>query len=129
MEKKKILVVDDEQDVLRLLAIFLRTLGYETLTAINGKDGLKKAEDGKPDAILLDYSMPVMDGPEMLQQLKSTSGLKDIPVIMLTARSAPQDITAIHQYDVMSYVIKPFEPTELKTRIEEALGCRKKAHL
>ena len=122
MNKKKILFVDDEQDILRVVTVTLEKYGYEILTAVDGKEGLKIAANDRPDVILLDKAMPIMDGPEMLQQLRSTPELKDIPVIMLTARCDPQDITAVRPYNVSSYVTKPFDPTDLSNRIEDALA-------
>jgi len=127
MKKKKILFVDDEQDILRVVTVTLEKYGYEILTAVDGKEGLKRAANDRPDVILLDKAMPIMDGCEMLQRLRSTPELKDIPVIMLTARCDSQDITAVRQYNVASYVTKPFDPTDLSNRIEDALAEPKTA--
>jgi len=127
MNKKKILFVDDEQDILRVVTVTLEKYGYEILTAVDGKEGLKRAANDRPDVILLDKAMPIMDGCEMLQRLRSTPELKDMPVIMLTARCDRQDITAVRPYNVSSYVTKPFDPTDLSNRIEDALAELKTA--
>ena len=127
MNKKKILFVDDEQDILRVVTVTLEKYGYEILTAVDGKEGLERAANDKPDVILLDKAMPIMDGREMLQRLRSAPDLKDIPVIMLTARCDPQDITAVRPYNVSSYVTKPFDPTDLSNRIKDALAEHKTA--
>ncbi len=90
----KILVVDDEKDLVSTVEYRLKFSNCQVVTANNGQEGLDKAASEKPDLILLDTSMPVMNGHEMLKQLRANADLKHIPVIMLTAISSPQDIAA-----------------------------------
>ena len=121
--ERKILVVDDDLDILRLVTFSLEKSGYEVLTAVNGKEGLEKATNDRPDIILLDLMMPFMDGAEMLERLKETPDMKDVPVIVLTARCEQQDIAAICVHGVSDYVLKPFNLAELMEKIENVLGC------
>lgn len=121
----KILVVDDEPDYVSTIQCRLEWCHYEVITAADGQEGLEKAVNEKPDLILLDTSMPVMDGHEMLERLRKNPDLKDIPVIMVTALCEPGDITTASSYGVADYVAKPFDFTELMGKIANALENRK----
>ncbi|MCK4752236.1 MAG: response regulator [Planctomycetes bacterium] len=120
-QQAKILIVDDEPDYLSAVQYHLGWSNYEIITAVNGKEALEKAESEKPDLILLDTSMPVMDGHEVLEQLSKNPELKQIPVIMVTARCEVQDIATASSYSVADYVAKPFDFAELTKKIESAL--------
>ena len=117
----KILVVDDERDLVSTVAYRLKFAQCTVVTAGNGKEALEKAAAEKPDLILLDTNMPVMDGHETLKHLRADPGLKSVPVIMLTARSAPEDIAAASAYGIADYVTKPFDFTELMEKVQAAL--------
>ena len=117
----KILVVDDEKDILRIVSYSLQKWGYEAITAHNGQDGLNKIAAEKPDLILLDASMPVMNGFEMLEQIRNNPDWRHIPVIMLTAHSESKDIDKAAGYSIIEYVTKPFDPMELREKIDKAL--------
>jgi DNA-binding response OmpR family regulator len=121
----KILIVDDEQDILRIIAFSLQKWGYEIVTATNGKEGLDKIASENPDLVLLDAGMPVMTGFEMLEQLRKTPGFEDTPVIMLTAHSDSQNIATARKYGILEYVTKPFDPIELRERIGSVLSHSK----
>lgn len=118
----KILVVDDELDLVSTVAYRLKFAHYEVVTAGNGQEALAKAAEEKPDLILLDTNMPVMNGHEMLKRLRSDPDLKHIPVIMLTARAAPEDIVAASAYGIADYTTKPFDITELIEKVRTALN-------
>jgi len=120
----KILLVDDEPDLVSTVQYRLKFSKCEVVTAADGKEGLEKAAAEKPDLILLDTNMPVMNGHEMLEHLRNNPDLKDIPVIMLTARCEPQDITAASTYSIADYITKPFDFTDLMEKIKNALGNR-----
>jgi two-component system alkaline phosphatase synthesis response regulator PhoP len=111
-----ILIVDDEPNIVQTLKDRLEMNDYRIVTACNGKEGLQKALAEKPDVILLDIIMPTMDGLEMLAHLRKTN--KDIPVIMLTARSQDQDIERATACGIDDYIIKPFDLSELIGKIE-----------
>ena len=120
--RARVLVVDDEADIVSTLQYRLEFCEFEVITAVNGKEGLEKAANEKPDLILLDISMPVMDGHEMLERLKNRPDLKDIPVIMLTAYSDAKDVAKAADLGIVDYITKPFDFTELMGKISNALG-------
>lgn len=123
--KAKILVVDDEPDYISTIESRLEWCGYEVITAANGEEGLEKALDEKPDLILLDTNMPVMNGHEMLHRLRSNPNLKDIPTIMVTALCEAQDIEIASSHGITDYVAKPFDFTELIEKISHAIEKKK----
>jgi len=117
----KILVVDDEPDIVDTIQCRLEWCNCEVLTAVNGKEGLEKAANDRPDLILLDTNMPVMNGHEMLKHLRGNSDLKDIPVIMVTVICEPKDIATASSYGIADYVTKPFDFAELMEKVAKAL--------
>jgi two-component system alkaline phosphatase synthesis response regulator PhoP/two-component system response regulator VicR len=110
---KKILAVDDERAIVRLVQVNLERQGYEVVTAFDGKEALEKVETEHPDLIVLDVMMPYMDGFEVLQNLKKNQATRDIPVIMLTAKAQDADVFRGWQSGVDCYLTKPFNPMEL----------------
>jgi DNA-binding response OmpR family regulator len=121
----KVLVVDDEPDLVSTVEYRLKFADCQVVTAGNGQEGLERAAAEKPDLILLDTNMPVMDGHEMLQRLRADENLKGIPVIMVTARCASQDIAAASALGVSDYVTKPFDFVQLMEKIRTAVKNRK----
>ncbi len=115
---KKILVVDDERHIVRLVQVNLDRAGYEVLVAYDGIEALEKISEDKPDMVILDVMMPRMDGFEVLKKLQADEDLKDIPVIMLTAKAQDADIFKGWSSGVSSYLTKPFNPRELLTFVE-----------
>jgi len=120
----KILVVDDEPDLRSTVEYRLKFSNCDVISAGNGRDGLAKAIAEMPDLILLDTNMPEMNGHQMLKQLRSTAATKHIPVIMVTAISEPQDISAASQYGISDYVTKPFNFAELMEKVQVALNIQ-----
>jgi two-component system, OmpR family, alkaline phosphatase synthesis response regulator PhoP len=110
---KKILAVDDERHIVRLVQVNLERQGYTVVTAYDGKEALEKVESEQPDLIVLDVMMPYMDGFEVLQNLKRNPTTRDIPVIMLTAKAQDADVFRGWQSGVDCYLTKPFNPMEL----------------
>jgi CheY-like chemotaxis protein len=123
MDKKKILVVDDEPDILKVTSIRLKKLGYNVLTAVDGKEALDTMRSENPDLVLLDLVMPFMNGAEVCEQIKNDKTLKHIPIILFTA-SGNGAMTAeqIKKIGADDYIIKPFEPEELTGKLEEILA-------
>jgi two-component system OmpR family response regulator len=121
----KILVVDDEADLVSTIEYRLRFANCHVVTASNGQEGLERAAAEKPDLILLDTNMPGMNGHEMLEHLRADATLREIPVIMLTSRCEAQDIAAASARAVADYVTKPFEFAQLMEKIHAALQNRK----
>jgi two-component system, OmpR family, alkaline phosphatase synthesis response regulator PhoP len=120
-DRAKILVVDDEPNIVQTLQDRLEMNDYKVITAGNGKEGLDKAIQESPDIILLDVIMPIMDGHEMLEHLRKSEGGSDISVIMLTARSQNQDISRATACGIEDYIVKPFDLSELLEKIESIL--------
>lgn len=116
--KKKILAVDDEKAIVRLVQVNLEREGYEVVTAYDGREALEKVESERPDLIVLDVMMPYMDGFEVLQNLKKNPETRDIPVIMLTAKAQDADVFRGWQSGVDCYLTKPFNPMELKAFVK-----------
>ncbi len=123
--RAKVLVIDDEPNIVQTLQDRLEMNDYQVITATDGKVGLEKATSEVPDIILLDVIMPIMDGLEMLERLRKNNTTNKIPVIMLTARSQSQDITRANNYGIEDYVVKPFDLSELLEKIEAILESKK----
>lgn len=118
----RILVVDDEPDCISIIKCRLEWCHYEVISASNGEEGLQMAESEKPDLILLDTNMPVMNGHEMLERMRKHPTLQDTPVIMVTALCERQDIVAASAFGVADYVTKPVDFTSLLHKISNLLG-------
>ncbi|RLC99545.1 MAG: DNA-binding response regulator [Chloroflexi bacterium] len=115
---KKILVVDDDTGLLTLLQLGLEREGFTVVTADNGKDGLRRAYETRPDVVILDIAMPGMDGWQVCQRLRN---MCDTPIIMLTARSDQKDVLKGFSLGVDDYLTKPCSFEELKARIYTVL--------
>jgi two-component system alkaline phosphatase synthesis response regulator PhoP/two-component system response regulator VicR len=115
---KKILAVDDERHIVRLVQINLQKEGYEVVTAGNGREALEKVKSEKPDLIVMDVMMPEMDGFEALENLKADEATAQIPVIMLTAKAQDADVFSGWQKGADLYLTKPFNPSELLTFVK-----------
>jgi two-component system, OmpR family, alkaline phosphatase synthesis response regulator PhoP len=115
---KKILAVDDERHIVRLVEVNLARAGYQVVTAFDGREALQKVEAEKPDLVVLDVMMPYMDGFEVLRNLKANPVTAEIPVIMLTAKAQDADVFRGWQSGVDCYLTKPFNPMELLTFVK-----------
>lgn len=116
-ENKKVLIIDDDDDIISLIKIILEDENYTVLGASTGEDGIKKAIKYKPDLILLDIMMPVMDGWEILKMLRMEDNTRKIPVAMLTCKTDVKDKLTGLQEGAIDYITKPFSPEELIARI------------
>lgn len=116
----KILAVDDEPDILRLVEIKLKKAGFEVTTAHDGEEGYQKALAEKPDIVLLDVMMPKMDGYTAAKKIKTEINPAPI-VLMLTAKGQEADVMKGIQQGADDYIVKPFSPRELIARINVAL--------
>lgn len=121
MDQYKILLVDDEADILEFLGYNLRKEGYEVYTSSNGKDGLAKAVEIVPQLIVLDVMMPEMDGIETCKEIRQIPGLKNTIVIFLTARGEDYSQIAGFEAGADDYVTKPVKPRVLVSRIKALL--------
>lgn len=121
-DKKRILVVDDEQDILKVVTMRLAASGYEVITAADGQEGLSKARSEKPDLIILDVMLPKLDGYKVCRMLKFDERYKKIPVIIFTARANESDIQLSKEVGAETYITKPFEFSDLQKKLQELLG-------
>ncbi|MEN6410509.1 MAG: response regulator transcription factor [Anaerolineaceae bacterium] len=112
--KERILIIEDDEGILKLLRRSLSYEGYEVETALDGKTGLNLAHDQHPDLIILDWMLPGMDGLEVCRRLRSTSS---VPILMLTAKDTTQDRVQGLDAGADDYLIKPFELEELLARV------------
>jgi two-component system, OmpR family, alkaline phosphatase synthesis response regulator PhoP len=121
MIKEKILVVDDEEDILELVRYNLSKEGYKILCAASGEEGLNIARDQTPDLIVLDLMLPGLDGLDVTRRLKGDNATQKIPIVMLTARGEESDIITGLELGAEDYVTKPFSPKVLVARIRAVL--------
>lgn len=115
------LVIDDDKLLLRLVELNLAKLGIKVIQADNGRDAIRLALEEKPDLILLDIMMPQMDGFEVIRQLKAIKETSSIPVVMLTAKSNPEDRERCHELGAVGYITKPFRLEELRGLVQKIL--------
>ncbi len=120
---KRILIVDDDPDMVEIIRLVVEEAGYETSGAHDGPDSLRKLKSEHPDLVLLDIMMPGMDGWDILHHMKRDPSIKDTPVIVVTARTQTVDkMIGLHVARVQDYVTKPFGNRELIQRIEGVVG-------
>jgi two-component system alkaline phosphatase synthesis response regulator PhoP len=121
MDKKKILIVDDEKDIVEPIQFRLEVEGYECLVANDGEEALLRAKRENPDLILLDIMLPKINGYKIARFLKFDEAYKHIPIIMLTARAQKTDIELGEKTGADEYVTKPFEMDELVALVKKYL--------
>jgi two-component system alkaline phosphatase synthesis response regulator PhoP len=119
---KRILAVDDEPQILRLVSLSLKAGGFEVIEASDGLSAIEIAEAEQPDLILLDVMMPVLDGYEACRRLKENDATRDIPVVMLTAKTQLTEEKAGLDSGAQDYISKPFTPKDLVARVQAFLG-------
>lgn len=123
----KILSVDDSKTIRLIVARTFAPYDCVVCEATNGEEGLAKAAAERPDLIVLDITMPVMDGVTMLTKLKENPELKSIPVIMLTAESGRENVAYIAKLGVRDYLVKPFKGDQLVEKVNRVVPLQKKA--
>ena len=120
-----ILIIDDEDDIREVAALSLETVaGWDVVTANSGAQGLLRAVEHQPDAILLDVMMPGMDGPTTFRELRKNPATARIPVILLTAKVQSNDQRRFADLGVNAILFKPFDPLTLAQQISDALGWK-----
>ena len=117
----RVLVVDDEPDLVRILQFGLQSAGYVVESASDGQEGLKKAREVKPDIILLDLMLPKLDGYKICRLLKFDERFKQIPIIILSARTQEGDQALALEMGANRFVTKPYNFSEILTHVEELL--------
>lgn len=121
----RILIIDDEDDIREVAALSLESVaGWEVIVAGSGAQGLARALEHQPDAILLDVMMPGMDGPTTFRELRKNPGTSKIPVLLLTAKVQSSDQRRFADLGVNGVLFKPFDPLTLHTQIAAVLGWK-----
>lgn len=110
---KRILIVEDEPDILKVTAFRLKSAGYEIFTVTDGAEAIEFLKKSCPDLIILDLILPVLSGYEVCRYIKSDAKLKDIPVILFTASTVESLEKKVKEMEADDYIIKPFEPEQL----------------
>lgn len=122
---KRVVCIEDEPEMIDLVQLILGRRGFEVIGANGGVEGLEVVQREKPDLILLDLMMPDLDGWEVYQQIKANDELRDIPVVVVTAKAQSIDkVLGLHIAKVDDYITKPFGPQELLESVEKILGVR-----
>jgi two-component system, OmpR family, alkaline phosphatase synthesis response regulator PhoP len=120
----RILAVDDEESITRIIQVNLERAGYTVEVATSSQDALKLLLQSQYDLLISDIMMPEMDGLELLEHVRQSPELAELPVILLTAQSSDQDITRGYARGTDLYLTKPFDPSELKTWVSRMLADR-----
>ncbi len=128
MAKQRVLIVDDEEDILELVRYNLSKEGYKVTLASSGEEAMSQIKTEQPDLIVLDLMLPGMDGLEVCRKLKGSTDTRDIPIIMLSAKSEDADVITGLEIGADDYVVKPFSPKVLIARIRKIFG-RKRVNL
>jgi two-component system response regulator VicR len=122
-DKRRILCIEDEPEMIDLIRLILERKGFEVLGAIGGQEGLDAVRRERPDLVLLDLMMPDVDGWEVYRQMKADKELQDIPVVVVTAKAQSIDkVLGLHIAKVDDYVTKPFGPNDLLESVSRVLG-------
>ena len=122
--KKVVICIEDDPEMIELVKLILGRKGFDLVGAIGGREGLETVRELKPDLVLLDLMMPDIDGWEVYQQMKADDELKDIPVIVVTAKAQSIiKVLGLHIAKVDDYVTKPFGPQELLQSVNKVLGA------
>ena len=117
---KRILCIEDEPEMIDLIRLILGRRGFEVYGAPGGVEGIRLVRETHPDLVLLDLMMPDMDGWEVYQQMKADAALRDIPVIVVTAKAQNIDkVLGLHIAKVDDYIAKPFSPKELMDSVDK----------
>jgi DNA-binding response OmpR family regulator len=122
MTDKRILVVDDEPNVVRTLTFVLKKEGYDVATAENGEEALAKVRESKPRLMFLDVMMPKKNGYEVCQELKSDADLSDIHIVMLSAKGQESDREKALRLGANEFITKPFSPVGVVGRVKELMA-------
>ncbi|MBC7875768.1 MAG: response regulator [Anaerolineales bacterium] len=125
---KRILCIEDEPEMIDLIRLILSRRGFEVYGAAGGVEGIKLVREMLPDLVLLDLMMPDMDGWEVYQQMKADDSMREIPVIVVTAKAQNIDkVLGLHIAKVDDYIAKPFGPQELMDSVEKILNKKSAA--
>ena len=120
-KKTKILLVDDEPDLVQMVSVRLGAAGYEVATAFDGQEALQRVKESRPELIILDLMLPKLDGYKVCRLLKFDERTRAIPILIFTARAQVEDVTLATECGADAYLTKPFEAKMLLAKIQELL--------
>ena len=125
MEEKKIriLLVDDEPDLVQMVSVRLKAAGYEVSTAYDGQEALEKVRQAQPDLMILDLMLPKLDGYKVCRLLKFDERTRALPILIFTARAQVEDVTLATECGADAYLTKPFEAKMLLAKMQELLAA------
>jgi DNA-binding response OmpR family regulator len=118
----KILIAEDEKDIRELIVFSLTFAGFDVVPAVDGQDAVEKALEAKPDLIMMDVRMPRMTGYEACAKMKTMDEIKDIPVVILSAKGQESEIQTGLNAGAYEYILKPFAPDELIQRVKDIIS-------
>ena len=121
-DSRTVLLVEDNEDNRMVYATILRHHGYRTVEAVDGEDGLLRAADAHPDLIILDISLPRLDGWTVAQRLRATAGTASVPILALTAHASPHDRERARREGFDGYLAKPCDPATVLGEVRRLLG-------
>lgn len=122
--RKKVLIIEDEPELVRALEVRLKTHDYDVITALDGEDGLRKAKEEHPDLVILDIMLPRIEGYEVCRRLKSDESCKHIPIMMVTVKAQNKDKVKGLRMGADEYVVKPFEWDDLLEKVNSLVGSK-----
>ena len=122
---KRILIIEDQEDNRAILRDLLSGAGFELIEAVNGEEGVKLAQSERPDLILMDIQLPIIDGYEATRQIRAIDDLKSIPIIAVTSYALSGDEAKTRDAGCNGYVAKPFSPRQLLAKVRELLPGEK----
>ena len=125
-EKKRILLVDDEPDLVQLVSLRLQAAGYEVQTAYDGQQAIEQVKKNRPDLMILDLMLPKIDGYKVCRLLKFDERTQNLPILIFTARAQAEDVTLATECGADAYLTKPFDASTLLSKLGELLGAEKK---
>ncbi|MBI4348856.1 MAG: response regulator [Elusimicrobia bacterium] len=123
MPGKKVLVVDDDEEIVSFAEMVLRDAGYEVYTAYNGQAGLELARSARPDLVLLDLAMPIMHGYEVCQAIRADASMNNIKIVVTSGKSYPVDIKNAKEAGADHYMVKPYGVQQLADMVSRVLGA------
>jgi len=117
-----VVIADDDPGILRLIEVTLKRAGYDVAAVSDGESALRLIRERRPDLVLLDVSMPIRTGLEVGKELQADEGLRDLPIVFLTAHSQESDVLEGFRSGAVDYLFKPFSPRELRARVRGLLA-------
>ena len=122
---KRILIIEDQEDNRAIMRDLLSGAGFELIEAMDGEEGVKLAQSERPDLILMDIQLPIIDGYEATRQIRAIGELKSIPIIAVTSYALSGDEAKTRAAGCNGYVAKPFSPRQLLAKVREFLPSEK----